>query len=115
MSDSTPLDIASMRYLNESAIKEHALKCSTQIRGGKFTRVGSDFIDEVKTDVECVIRELRSKYPASSTLVELSDGSFLTSNLVNRLCDEFKPLIGRIIQAKVQRQPSVGCTLRATR
>lgn len=110
-----PIDIASGRYLNESAIRAHALQCSKQFRAGKFTRVGQDFIDEVKTDVECLVRNIRGQTPVNLDEPLESAVHFATGELIQRMHDELDRLIGRIIQNKVKRQPTVGVTLSRTR
>ncbi len=110
-----PIDISSGRYLNESAIRSHALQCSARFRANKFTRVGEDFMDEVKADVEAVLRDLRAK--ANTQLHEplAQDECFATGLLQDRLTNVLNDLIGRIVQNKVQRQPSCGKTLGRTR
>jgi hypothetical protein len=110
-----PLDISSGRYLNESAIRSHALRCSASFRANKFTRVGEDFLDEVKADVEAVLRELRNKVPSHMHEPLSQDECFATGLLQERLTNVFNDLVGRIIQNKVQRQPSCGKTLSRTR
>lgn len=112
-----PLDIANLRYLNESAIHAHALECSAKFRAGKFTRVGSEFVDEVKTDVECLLRDLRAKYPTTlHAPEEPAEGiQFVTGAMLEKVRAELDRAIGRLIQNKVQRQPSVGKTLSRTR
>lgn len=117
MNDET-IDLASGRFLNKSAIREHALECSKQFRAGMFTRVGSDFMDEVRADVECIIRELRNK--AANNMVHPpleipEERSFVTGAISDKLDGVMNQLIGRIIQNKVQRQPSCGVTLSRTR
>lgn len=110
------LDLASMRYLNESAIKQHALRCSARCRNNKFTRVGQDFIDEVKADVEAFVRDLRNsanKDVQPHPMIE-PDEDFLTGALVEKLKPILNKTVARIIQSKVQRQ-TVGKTLGATR
>ena len=111
----TPLDISSARYLNEAAIREHALECSANFRANTFTRVGEDFMNEVKADVEAALRELRNKtstrmYPPLATAK-----IFVTGLFQERAGEIFNDLVGRIIQNKVQRQPSCGKTLGRTR
>lgn len=108
------IDIASGRYLNESALRAHALACSKAYRAGKFTRVGQPFIDEVKADVEALVRELRNKY-ATLHPVLLPENTCGTGVLSDKVMAEFNNAIGRIIQNKVQRQPSCGVTLARTR
>lgn len=110
-------ELATLRLLNESAIREHALACSKQFRLGKFTRVGEDFITEVRTDVEQFIRELRSRCVTvlHDPLEPSENISFVTGALSDKVMGEINRVIGRIIQNKVQRQPSCGKTLSATR
>jgi hypothetical protein len=102
--------------LNESAINEYALLCSKLYRAGKFTRVGSDFREEVYTDVECIIRKLRNEF--RETLhppVEIPKSGFVKGAVLDKIRAELNLTIGRCIQNKVQRQPTVGCTLGRTR
>jgi len=104
------------RIMNRSAVKAHALKCSAERRAGKFTRVGTAFFDEVEADVEAMVRELRNKCPMSSERVAPDEGVvFVTGDLLEKVRAEFDAAIARIIQNKVMRQPSVGCTLQNTR
>lgn len=111
-----PLDISTLRYLNESALHTQALRCSKAYRAGRFTRVGQEFVDEVKADVEAVIRELRNKCPTLHPALEPdAETSCVTGLLSARLTEEFNRLICRIVQNKVQRQPSCGKTLSRTR
>lgn len=111
----TGLDLASLRYLNESAIKQHALTCAARFRP-KFTRVGQPFIDEVKADVEAFIRDLRNAanrdLPLHPTLDPNED--FLTGALLEKLKPVLNKTVARIIQSKVQRQ-TTGVTLTSTR
>src|SRR5690348_15687116 len=99
------LDLATGRYLNESAIHQHALKCSATYRAGRFTRVGQDFMDEVKADVEAMIREMRNKYATLHPTLPL-ENTCITGALTDRVMGEINNAIGRIVQNKVQRQPS---------
>ncbi len=104
-----------MRILNESAIKEHALACSKAFRGGKFTRVGSDFIEEVEADVESFVRRLQLQNETKVHPPSMFSCTFTTGALIDRVSEELNNMIGRMIQNKVQSQPSVGCTLGRTR
>jgi hypothetical protein len=113
--DYAPIDLASGRFVNETAIKQHALNCSKQFRAGRFTRVGQDFMDEVKADVEQLVRELRKKYPLVMHEELPQDLNFTTGALLGRVQNEVEHCIARIIQSKVQRQPSCGVTLGRTR
>lgn len=107
------------REINESAIKDYALECSKRFRAGKFTRVGTDFMDEVKADVEAFVRSLRSKYvtPIHAPLYLTEDNCprFATGNLMEKLEKEVNETIARIVQSKVQVQPTRGVTLDRTR
>lgn len=114
MSDET-IDLASGRFLNESAIREHALACSKQFRAGKFTRVGQPFIDEIKTDVEVLVRNIRNQTPVSLDSPLETEAAFTTGALDEKVIRELNRLVGRIIQNKVKRQPTVGVTLGRTR
>jgi hypothetical protein len=103
-----------MSNLNIAAVKRHALACSEKHRAGKFTRVGADFLTECDADVEALVRELRNKY-ANQVHVSLeTEEYFLTPALVEKLTRELNAAIGRLIQNKVQRQPSVGQTMGRT-
>lgn len=112
-----PLDLASGRFVNESAIRDHALACSKQFRAGKFTRVGEDFINEVKADIEAAVRSIRNQCRTSPhEPLELPENMcFTTGALSDKVMFEWNQMIARITQQKVQRQPTVGSTLRATR
>lgn len=110
------IDLATLRLLNESAIHNHALACSKAYRAGKFTRVGEDFQNEVRADVEAFIRELRNKWPTLHPVLPLTENtSCVTGALLDKVGAALNDAIARLIQNKVQRQPSCGCTLRATR
>ena len=114
---SEPLDLSTGRFLNESAIREHSLRCATTFRGGRFTRVGQDFLDEVSADVEAMIRELRNKYPTQihEPLEPAENMSCVTGALCDKFRTELNRAICRLLQNKVQRQPTVGKTLGRTR
>lgn len=102
------------RLLNETAIREHALKCSKLYRAGKFTRVGQDFVEEVQIDVECLVRNIHSKDATLHPVLPV-EGKFTTGALMDKVEENLNGLIGRIIQNKVQKQPSCGVTLGRTR
>jgi hypothetical protein len=114
---SEPLDLASGRFLNESALRAHALACSAKFKGGRFTRVGQDFLDEVSADVEAIIRDLRSKQSTKlfEPLEPDENTSCVTGALSAKVAIELNRLICRLIQNKVQSQPSCGKTLSRTR
>jgi hypothetical protein len=108
---------ATLRFVNESAIREHALQCSKQFRNGKFTRVGEDFMDEVKADVACFLRDLRVLRNNTTLHDPLPIGNlqFATGALMDATQEALNRYIGRTVQNKVQKQPSCGCTLSRTR
>lgn len=111
------LDLASLRYLNESAIKQHALTCAARFRP-KFTRVSEEFILEVKADVEAFVRDLRNasqrEVAPHPSLEPSEDTEFLTGALLEKLKPILNRTVARIIQAKVWRQ-TTGVTLKGTR
>lgn len=111
------LDLASGRYLNKTAIREHALKCSAAYRANRFTCVGEDFMDEVKADVEALVRDLNAKYQTLHPTLEAPQNGtgFVTGELADRVKTALNEAIGRLIQNKVQKQPSCGKTLGRTR
>ena len=101
------------RVLNESAIRTHALECSKKYRAGNFTRVGSDFIEEVEVDVEALVRKVVG---TRETLhPEIDAKNFVTGALMEKVQTEMNKAIARLIQNKVQSMPSCGCTLGRTR
>jgi hypothetical protein len=112
-----PLDLSSGRFLNETAIRDHALRCSARFKCNRFTRVGQDFLDEVSADVEAMVRELRNKYPTRifEPLEPDENTSCVCGSLRDKLAAEVNRAICRLIQLKVQSQPSCGKTLGRTR
>lgn len=115
MPEDQTLDLASGRYLNETAVRTHALACSKTYRAGKFTRVGQDFMDEVKADTEALVREIRNKYATLHPVLDLGENQVVTGALLDKIGAELGNAIGRLIQNKVQRQPTCGVTLGRTR
>jgi len=111
------VELGTLRILNEAAVRDHALECSKKFRGGKFTRVGQDFLDEVRADVESMIRALDTAGGNTSPNEFLNPGElgFTTGALSDRVMEKWNLVIAKIIQRKVQRQPSVGKTLSRTR
>lgn len=116
MSNDTTVDLASMRYLNESAIKSHALECSRVCRAGKFTRVGQPFIDEVVADVENIVRDIKCRGQRESVHPPVTtESEFVTGALLEKIRVVLNERIAKIIQNKIQSQPSLGCTAGRTR
>lgn len=104
-----------MSDLNISAVKKHALACSIAIRNGRFTRVGQDILDEIEGDVEALVREVRGKYPVLIYSEVALNETFVTGALMEKIKTELNAAIGRLIQNKVGKQPSVGVTIGRTR
>ena len=110
---------ASQRFINTSAIKVHALKCSEILRAGHFERVGTDFINDIQAETEALIRKFNSLYlppihPVIPALGWQGDpASFATGLLMERLREALDQCIARMIQSKVQRHPTIGKTLKA--
>lgn len=105
--------VASLRYLNVSAIKAHALKCSKELRAGKFQSVGQSFVNGVQAEVECLIRAINAKYhpPVHAVVAPEEGAKFITGAYMDRAQQILDEAVARIIQARVQRHPSVGKTL----
>lgn len=104
-----------MSDINQSAVKKHALACSKAHRAGKFTRVGQDFLTEIGSEVEAFVRELRNtRFPVQMHEPLATDEKFVTGALLEKVKEALNQAIGRIIQQRVQRQPSVGTTLGRT-
>src|SRR6266566_182454 len=92
-----PLDLASGRHFNDSAIRVYALGCSVAIKGGRFTRVGEDFMDEVKADAEALIRGIRLEFPIQMHEPVATNLTFTTGALVDRLQEVLNGAIARLI------------------
>lgn len=103
-----------MSGLNISAVKKHALACSVARKNGRFTRVGQDFIDEIEADVESLVRKTLANGFITESSVKTED-TFVTGALGDRLKEVLNAAVAQIIENKVARQPSVGCTLGRTR
>lgn len=105
-----------MSDLNQSAIKKHALVCSKTHRGGRFTRVGQDFLDEVNAEVEAFVRDLaHNRFPTQHHDPLVTPERFVTGPLLDKIEEALNKAIGRLVQSKVSKQPSVGVTLGRTR
>lgn len=100
--------------MNISAIKKHALRCSATYRANKFTRVGQDFLDEIATDMETIVREFTYKGETLHPALP-AEGEFVTGELMEKLREALNGYIARLIQNKIQKQPSCGCTAGRTR
>lgn len=100
-----------MRILNQTAIRDHALACSKQIRGGKFSRVSESFISEIQLDFEAFVRSLEAKYPPKIHGNLPHTLKFVTGELLDKLSPLLDNAIARLIQRRVEQHPSVGFTL----
>jgi hypothetical protein len=102
--------------MNNAAVKEYALECSKVCKGGRFTRMGEDFMAELAGDFEYIIRSIGSKTPVAWPSEVPLDGRHLL-DLTDRekLYDVFTRLLARMIQRTVERQPSCGQTLGRTK
>ena len=98
-------------------MRAHALACSAKFKGGRFTRVGQDFLDEIAADVEALIRAMRNQCPAHvfEALEPAGNSSCVTGALSDKVAVELNRLVCRMLQRKVQQQPSCGKTLGRTR
>lgn len=56
-------------YINKSAVKELALRCSKELRCGKFTRVSGQFLEEINARLaEHVAHKVKSAPGIGKTL-----------------------------------------------
>jgi hypothetical protein len=101
------------RLLNQSAVKQHALRCSKQLRAGAFERVSQEFLDDIQSCADNMIREINAKFqPPIHAVVGTEEAKFVTGELMDKAQRIFNDAVGRLIQAKVQRHPSIGKTLK---
>lgn len=77
--------------------------------------MGSDFIEEVEADVEAFVRRLQIQNESKVHPPLVPTSTLTTGALVERVGEELNLMIARMIQNKVQSQPTVGCTLGRTR
>lgn len=103
-----------MSKLNQAAVKRHALECSKRFKNGKFSRVGTDFLDDIDATVEAVVRKFAAIHPVVADAPLITCDDFTTPELREALVREFNCAIARIIQNGVKCQPSVGQTLGRT-
>jgi sarcosine oxidase gamma subunit len=100
--------------LNRSSIKKYALLVSTQRRGGKFTRVGESFFEQVEAELEAVIRKIGIVPTNSLGALVMADPDawFITGLATKKVEEQLNEAARRIIQSLVMQQPSIGCTLK---
>lgn len=99
----------SERILNRTAVREYALHVSEKVRGGKFTRVGEDFIDAVEAEVSALIRRT---YPAIPGDMPHVNDCFVTGDAMHKMRNALDNFVQAIVFAKVRRHPTVGVTLK---
>jgi hypothetical protein len=95
--------------INRSAVKEYALKVSAERRAAKFSRVSEEFLQAVEAEVASAIRQLA--YPVNDP-VPGDAREFITGAAMDKLRERLNERARAIIQGKVQRHPSIGCTLK---
>ena len=100
--------------LNRSAIKKYALQVSAERRGGKFTRVGETFFEQVEAHLEAVIRKIGvvPENALGAPLAADPDAWFITGLATKKVEEQLNQAARRIIQSLVMQQPSIGCTLK---
>ena len=59
-----------MSLLNKSKVRAYALQLSEENRGGKFTRVSSDFIDRIEAKLRNIIRQEIHAHPSVGTTLK---------------------------------------------
>lgn len=52
------------QLINRSAVKKMALQLSADTRSGKFTRVGSSFLEKINAKVDAMIRSEVQTHPS---------------------------------------------------
>lgn len=100
-----------MRILNQSSVREHALLCSKQIKGGKFDRVSESFFVEVEAGLDEIVRSVNTKHPSKIHADILTPTRFVTDQLLEKLRPLLDRAVARVIQRAVESHPGVGKTL----
>jgi hypothetical protein len=98
--------------LNRSAVKKFALKVSREKRAGKFTRVSEEFLTSVEADLESSIRQIAIADMSEMAVPDADADWFITGQAVKNAEERLNMLARVIVSRKVQRHPSVGCTLK---
>lgn len=103
--------------INWSASKDYALKCSKERRAGKFERAGDSFRVELEAEVESIIRHV-SHFPGCfeerEAVQPADDREFITGEALERIRKHLNERVRSLIQAKVQRHPTIGKTLQGS-
>lgn len=102
------------RYLNRSAVKAHALKCSTELRAGKFERVGEEFFVNVQAQLESLVHTINGKFVSSHHKDLPADAgiAYVSGEFMARVRNSLDNAVARAIQRAVESHPSVGKTLK---
>lgn len=96
--------------INRSTVKAYALKVSAERRAGTFTRVSEEFLIAVEAQVEAAIRQLAP--PVESPVLPDDDREFITGRALDNIREKLNDRARAIIQGKVMRHPTIGCTLK---
>lgn len=112
-SDASEKRTRTITVMNRASLAYYAMLVSQQRRSGKFTRVGTSFIERCEARLEAVIRQINPNRGAESELVSLPEGhtNFITSTAREKAEEMLESVARRIIHAEVLRHPSVGVTL----
>lgn len=105
------MDILTDRMMNVKSVKAFALECSEKTRAGKFTRVGQEFLDEVETGLEVLVRTINGLQPVETTVEAPEDMTFVSGQFMKKMQVAVNAAVARMIQTKVRRHPTVGKTL----
>lgn len=103
--------LASLQLINRSAVKKYALEVSRRKRAGKFTRVSADFLNDVEAALDSAIRGIDSG--SYGEIITPAPGTkFMTGLAGRKAAIKLDLLAVKIIDSKVMRHPSLGCTLK---
>lgn len=103
-----------LRYLNKSAVKAHAMRCSTELRAGKFERVGEEFFDGIQAQLEGLVHNINGKFVSSHHKDLPVDGlvPYVSGQFIEKVREALDNAVARAIQRAVESHPSVGKTLK---
>lgn len=94
-------------------MKAHALKCSAELRAGKFERVGDEFFVGIQAQLEGLVHTINGKF-VSSHHKDLPGGTvpYVSGEFLARVRFALDAAVVRAIQRAVESHPSVGKTLK---
>lgn len=109
----------------KSNVRDYALVCSKANRAGKFKRVSEDFLTDIETAVDCLIRQIETKVgeplhplPKDPQKTAIFGGTepverlrLVTGFASERAHARLEAAIRKIIANKVQGTPTCGQTL----